>query len=295
MKQAMKRGWRAGLTGIVLLLALAGCTGASHGSNSAASYGRSAVSPGAGSTPAGGAAAAGAAPPVESRSVIRTAQLSVQVRDVAAQANRAEQIATAAGGSVDSDDRTSQQRPSATLVLRVPQDVLAATIDKLSALGREISRQTSTRDVTGQVADVSSRVASAQASIARLRTLFAAASKVSDIIAIESELAQRESDLESLQAQQRALAAQTAMATVTLELTGLAPVAAKHRGATGFLGGLQRGWEAFVAAAGAVATGIGAALPFLVLLALVGAAALVLRRRLRTAAPMPPPPPTPAE
>ncbi len=50
--------------------------------------------------------------------------------------------------------------------------------------------------------------------IVRLRTLYAGASKVADVITIESELATRESDLESLEAQQRALAAQTSMATV---------------------------------------------------------------------------------
>ena len=55
---------------------------------------------------------------------------------------------------------------------------------------------------------MTSRVASAQQAIVRLRTLYGKAAKVRDVIAIEGELNSREADLESLQAQQRALAAQ---------------------------------------------------------------------------------------
>ena len=75
------------------------------------------------------------------------------------------------------------------------------------------------QDVTGKVADVDSRVDSARESILRLRTLYADATKVSDVIAIEQELATRQAELESLEAQQRALSTQTSQATVRLSLT----------------------------------------------------------------------------
>jgi hypothetical protein len=217
-------------------------------------------------------------------SLIKTVQLSVTTRDVAAAADRAESIALAAGGSVDGDDRTSGSRPTAELTLRVPPASLGQVLGRLSALGTEVSRTLSTRDVTTAVADVDSRVRSAQAAIDQLRALFGKATQVEDLISIESELAQREADLESLQAQQRALNAQVQLATVTVELNSPGPPPpVRHRAHTsGFVGGLKRGWHAFTTGATGVVTALAATLPFLVLLAAVAAAAHYARRMINS-------------
>lgn len=216
---------------------------------------------------------------------IRIADMTVAVKrggSVPATADRAESIAIAAGGEVDADDRTSGPHPSATLVLRVPPEQLGQVLGQLSALGVERSRHSTTQDVTAKVADVTSRVASAEASIARLRQLYRTASKVRDVIAIENELATRESDLESLQAQQRALTAETSTARITLTLVRQrqhAPLPAHHR--SGFIGGLLNGWDAFRSGAGALATAAGAVLPFLALIVVLFVGWRVLRPRLR--------------
>jgi hypothetical protein len=142
---------------------------------------------------------------------------------------------------------------------------------------------------------VNSRVTSAQQAITRLRTLYTKASKVRDVIAIEDELNTREADLESLQAQQRALTAETSMATITLQLTTAGKThhhaAAKHRG--GFLGGLGRGWDAFRSVAGWLATALGAILPFLLLALLLALGGRLLWPRARR--PVPAVPSAPAE
>jgi Domain of unknown function (DUF4349) len=229
---------------------------------------------------------------------IRIASMTVQVKrdtTVAQQANSAEAITVGAGGEVDADDRSSGPDATATLVLRVPPEQLTATLTQLSKLGDEKSRRLSTQDVTSKVADVNSRVASAQGAIARLRVLYRHARKIADVINIESELAQRESDLESLQAQQRALAAETSTAAITLTLTtppkvvkkNVPPPVKKHDEG-GFLGGLHDGWHAFVTGAKAVATAVGALLPFAVLLLVLGVAARLLWPRIRRTAPTPP-------
>jgi hypothetical protein len=311
----MTRIWMA--AGAVLVTAvLAGCSGSSSGSSSGGAAAGSAMStPGRADTTPGQAGATGVPSPpsaggsasqgstaagliLPSQAVIRTADLRVLVTGtsqasgadrIAQQADRAEQIAVTAGGSLDSEQRSSGSSASAWLTLKVPPAALTSVLSQLSALGRELSRRSGSQDVTAQVADVGSRVTSAQQSIERLRTLYTAATKVSDVIAVESELAQREADLESLEAQQRALTAQTSMATVTLTLTASAalPPAQQTRG---FLGGLERGWHAFTAAAVAVATGIGAALPFAAVLAALAAAAVLVRRRLRPSSARPPAP-----
>jgi hypothetical protein len=241
-------------------------------------------------------AAAGA--PVVLEAKIRTARMTVAVRgaaNVAARADAATAVATGAGGEVDADDRTGGKQASAVMQLRVPPTALRGALDELAKLGKEQSRQVSSVDVSEKVADVDSRVASARDAIARLRTLYSSATKVGDVIAVESELSGREADLEALQAQQRTLARQTSMATITLTLqtasAAAAPPPAKKK-AGGFVGGLERGWTGFVAAAAWVAAAVGTVLPFLALLVLVALGARVLWRRVPHRGPSPAPAPS---
>ena len=254
-----------------------------------------------GSSDSGGSAADTSAKLVaDSRAVIRTAQITVGVTDAAAvttQANKAEALVTARGGEVFGDDRndgSGQDMPArardatATLTLKVPPAQLPATLTALSQLGTEQSRSLTSQDVTTQVADVSARLASAAASIARLRTLYASATTVTNVIAIEDELSQREADLESLQAQQRALSSETAMATVTLVLTTVTPPAPpRHHHYRGIGGAFANGWHHFGSAAQWLVTALAAVLPFAVLLALIVAAGLWARRRRPAAHPTP--------
>ncbi len=310
--------------GILAVLAVGGCSQSSGGKSSAGgavSNGGAIARPAVGGLPADKPAGGAAGDATDSGTVsgrsgtansvaktlplddgtykIRTAQLTVAVpgaRNVAAKADGAITIAEQAGGEVDSDNRTSGPRASATMQLRVPPDELTTTLSALGKLGVEKSRELSTTDVTQKVADVTSRVTSAQESIARLRALYAHATRVAVIIQIESELNSREADLESLEAQQRSLSRQTSMATITLSLVTAAKQAAppakpaKKRG--GFLGAVERGWHGFAATALWVAEAIGTILPFLVLLLVVALGARLLWPRLphrhaRTPAPSP--------
>lgn len=237
---------------------------------------------------------------------IKTAEMTIAVegaQNVAAQANRAGSIARATGGEVYSDDRTSGPHATATLVLKVPPDALDRTLGQLSRqLGSEKSRQRSTADVTQKVADVQSRVLNARQSIHRLRNLFQQATEVPAIIALEQELNTREGELESLQAQARALSREASMATINLTLVTAVkhhappppPKPEHHRG--GFLGGLQRGWDGFTAAATWVALAVGTLLPFVVLLLVVAIGARLLWPRLpHRQHPAPTPSPSPSE
>ena len=127
-------------------------------------------------------------------------------------------IATAAGGFQASADGGGSQ---ITISLRVPADQYDAVLDKLAALGEVTNRTETSQDVTAEVVDVNSRVDSMTASVARVRALLAQATNIADVISIESELAAREANLESLQQQQAALNGQVAMSTISLSLTAI--------------------------------------------------------------------------
>jgi hypothetical protein len=287
------------LATMIAIIGIGACTGSSGGASGGEQAVDHAAAPLAGSagSAAGGSAtgkaradyATSAGELDLSSAKIRTAEIDVVVKhgeSVAAKANAAEAIAARSGGEIDADDRTAGRYPTATLILRVPPEDLASVLTELSQLGAEKARHLTTKDVTSKVADVDSRVASARGAIVRLRDLYQHAVKIADVINIESELSSRESDLESLQAQQRALATETSLATVTLSLTAAAaPVVvhkpAHHHARTGFVGGLQNGWDAFSRAAVGIATAVGAVLPFAVLLIVLALIARLLWPRLR--------------
>jgi hypothetical protein len=301
--------WVAATAGcLIAITAIGACTSSSGGGSGSdaaapaaaapkAAYGEQTKPSARAGNAADGHAATSAGDLDLSSAKIRTADMTVAIKhgeSVAAKADQAETIALRTGGEVDSDDRTSGKDPTASLLLRVPPEELSPVLHDLSALGIENSRHMSTRDVTSKVADVTSRVASARDAIARLRVLYHQAVKVADVITIEGELASRESDLEALEAQQRALTAQTSMAAITLSLYNAPPAHKRHvppppqHHRSGFVGGLENGWEAFAAGAAWVATAVGTVLPFLALLVVVGLLIRWLWPRLRRQAPAQP-------
>ena len=292
-----------GAAGLALALAgvLAGCSGSSQGSGAAGAV----SAPGSGGTAAPDKAAAAAPDAAATGStaestaaialqpaLIRTAELTVVVDDVPAEAAAAGAAARAAGGAVAGDDRSGSGADAhATLVLKVPPEKMDAMLDQLGRLGHEQSRSSSTQDVTQDVADVDARVASMQASIARVRAILSRAERIGDVVSVEGELSRRTTELESLQARQRALAGQVDYATITLQLKAdRAAAPAPPAGRGGFAGGLRDGWHAFTATLGWVLTGLGALLPFLLLAVPVAVAWAALRRRRLTAAPSAPAP-----
>ena len=102
------------------------------------------------------------------------------------------------------------------MVLRIPTADFDDAMTELSKVGTLISSKRQSADVTTQVLDTDVRVEAQQRSIDRIQVLFDHATSIKDIVSIESELSRRQADLASLQAQQRYLADQTAMSTITL-------------------------------------------------------------------------------
>jgi len=248
----------------------------------------------------------GTPPLLANRDVIYTADITVRATNIKQAVTSVESLVGNHGGVVFAEevdltpkDTDNPGDASATITLKVPPDQLVQTLNDVGGIGTEVSRNENSDDVTSKVVDVKARISAAQASIARLTDLLSHTGSVADLLNVENQLAQRDSDLESLEQQQKALAAQTSMATITVHLMATPPVAKivekpKQAHVFGFLRGLKGGWHAFTKTVSAVATAVGALLPFLILLALLGAVILIGRRRLgrnrRTATPEPPTP-----
>ena len=112
---------------------------------------------------------------------------------------------------------------------------------------------------------------------------------------VEAELARREADLESLQAQLAKLRDVTDLATIEVTLVSPDRVVQppKDEDDLGFASGLRGGWDAFVGITLVVLTVLGALVPFAVVGALVGVPLLL--RAGGTAAARDAVPPAPAD
>lgn len=258
---------------------------------------------GSGATGDGGAAGT-TLPALDNRKVIRTATLTLEVHrssvidpatgepdakaDAAARAVAAHDLAqkVAAIGDQAQGFRGAVDAKADTVVitLRVPVDNYDQVMAALGELGLPTNLVEKASDVTGQVVDLDSRIKTMKESVARVRALLADATKVSEVIAIESELSSREADLESLLAQQAALSDQVALSTITVTVKAITdkPVTAPvtpPADRTGFLGGLDKGWAAAKSFAVWVAGVAGALLPWLPLIAVLLLLGWWLRRR----------------
>ena len=219
-----------------------------------------------------------------SQMMVHRATLDVQVDDVTAAVTQARATATGSGGWVESEDVVPGDEESpghASLVLRVPSEGLGPVLASLGELGTVTGSRTSVDNVTAEYRDVEARIATLEASADRLRDLIGEATGVEAIANLEGQLSEREANLDGLKARLKVLADDVARSTVTLHLAEDPADLGQAQERTGFLGGLQQGWEAFLISVTFLVTALGALLPFLVVAAVVLVPVLGWLRRRR--------------
>jgi Domain of unknown function (DUF4349) len=274
------------LLSLLVGLALAGC---GHGGGSSAQRGAANNTGAVGSGQGGSvAAAAPSQAALQERQIVRTATVQVTVSDVDRAAQAAVAAATAAGGRVDTDDRSTDDSGGgkgnrhAHLVLRVPSAGLDGLLDRVVALGTETNRSEQATDSTSAVADVNARVAELQISVSRLQDFLRRSGRLADLLALESQLTQRQSELESTVAQQRALTDQVGLATLTVEFAPPSVLSRSAGNPPGFLGALGDSWHALLLSGRLALALLGYLAPFLLIAAAAGYGALRLRRSHRS-------------
>jgi hypothetical protein len=202
-------------------------------------------------------------------------------RSVAAVSARASGL----GGGVASsqvDYGSSAEEPSgrgyALIVVKVPPDAVDDLLGGLEQTGTIVSIEQSARDVTEQLVDLDVRIANARQSVQNVRAFMERATDLQELVALESELTRRQTELERLEAQQRNLGDRVALATVTVEIipTALAPDQPDDDSIADAFG---RGWDGFVAVVLGIGFAVAIALPFLLLGGLLAIAAWWAVRR----------------
>jgi hypothetical protein len=228
--------------------------------------------------------------------IVRTGQLDLQVAVLDDALRAAENAVTAAGGYVAASQRQGDGDTAGAMVTyRIPAERWDATLAALRAVGTKVlAERTASEEVTSQVVDLGARLVNLRATEAALQAIMTKATKIPDILEVQSQLAGVRQEIERLAAQKLSLEKQAALATLTVGFA-LPPVVAVTL--------VQEGWdpagEVDQAAATLVGLGQGVViaviwvvivlLPLALVLGIVLAVAWLVVRRFRPRATPPAP------
>jgi hypothetical protein len=156
--------------------------------------------------------------------LIRTASLRLRVDDVAKAHDEVARIAREAHGYVAGTQLTSEYGPaSATITLRLPSEGLDSAIDRISALGKLLSKELGTEEVTEEYVDLTSRKRNLEREEQRLLELLQRAGKMSDLLQVEQYLGNVRGQIEQITGRMRYLENRVALSTLTVVLQGPEP------------------------------------------------------------------------
>ncbi|WP_179469522.1 DUF4349 domain-containing protein [Mycolicibacterium vinylchloridicum] len=241
------------------------------------------------------------APPVVQRDVVKTAAMTISVAQPAEAADKAAVLVANVNGRVDNrseDAGSGTGRARSSVVLRVPAAKLDDVLAELKALGTVEHVEITSDDVTAQRVDLDARIKALQTSVDRLLGIMRDAKDPDALIKAEGALSERQAELDSLRAQREALGDQIDYSTVNVtflaeKIGGPAPT--EYRG---FFGQIERGWDGLVSVVGNLVLLFGLMLPWLAVLAVIGAIGYGVFRLASARKPQPQPqipPPAPAD
>jgi hypothetical protein len=207
----------------VILAACGGGTAGAYYAGAVASAG--AAAPGEGkdlaANPGGNVPGASAQPAQavqDERQIVKTGEVTLEVDNVANALGRVRAMAIELGGYVGGAQAGTLDQ-SATLTLRIPAPRFDDALSRLHQIGSKVLvESTREEDVTAAVVDLQARLKNLQASEVQYRVLVAKATKIEDILAVQSRLDDVQGQIEQLSAQLKQLSNQTDLSTLTVTL-----------------------------------------------------------------------------
>jgi hypothetical protein len=214
--------------------------------------------------------------------IIRTANVDLEVGKgrLNATIDQATDVVRKAKGTYvgSSTSVPSGEPASGQVTFRVPVDAFESVLRELKGLGTYRGEKSSTDDVTNQYIDLNGQLAAWRAQERVYLRLLDRAKSVTDVIAVQNQLQQVQSNIERLQGQLNYLEDQTSFSTIVLQLSE--PGAAGPAGEPA--GRLARAWATAVNGLGvmaaAVLVGVVWLTPLVVVAGLVLLGLRVLRR-----------------
>jgi hypothetical protein len=215
-------------------------------------------------SPSGAPTQTAAVDPAPTSMIIRTGDASVEVDTLERAIALVRGVAQRAGGFVANTSMTTgrDQVRSATLELKVPSPKFDEVVGGLSPIGRVETVNVQAQDVGEEYVDVAAREANARRLETRLIELLAnRTGRLSDVLAVEHELARVRQDIERMEGRMRFLRARVAMSTLTVTVHEPLRIVARPRGSSPIAEAFREAWRNFVAFAAWLIAASGVLIP----------------------------------
>jgi hypothetical protein len=197
-------------------------------------------------------------------------QLNQTINKATAAVVKARGIYVGSSTSVPSGEPASGQ-----VTFRVPVDAFESVLRELKGLGTYRGEQSSTEDVTNQYVDLNGQLAAWRAQERVYLRLLDRARSVADVIAVQNQLQQVQSNIERLQGQLNQLEDRSSFSTITLQLSEPGAAAGQPQGR------LARAWATAVNGLGVMAAAVLVAVVWAIPVAILAVLVLLGVRSLR--------------
>lgn len=217
--------------------------------------------------------------------IIRSASMTIGTQHYDESLSALRQLGEDAGGwvSYSSESVSGNGLRRAYLTLRIPTEQLDDYLAGTGNLGRVISKDESATDVTDSYYDTQARLDTQLALMARLQSLVTDAASLADLLALESQIADTQYMIDSLRSSLDSTDQQVNYATVDVNLREETAASDLTDSAKTFLdrlfGALETGLTAFVDFLQDMVIFLTAALPFMLIVAVVWIIVRLIRRR----------------
>lgn len=163
------------------------------------------------------------------RQIIRQGRINIEVEDVSTDFGRVEDIARQSGGFVAESSIYSSPRDEkgvvppvqgAYLRLRIPADRFEAVTERIAELADTVlTLDTSSQDVTMEVADFQARLRNLRSTEQQYLTLLEDAANVEEVIQVTDRLSSTRGEIERIEAQLEALSSRVELATLHVDIS----------------------------------------------------------------------------
>ena len=190
------------------------------------------------------------------RKIIRNAEMTIEVASPAEAQRKVASIAEAHGGFVVTsearqNDGGSQPSEVVNVTMRVPAAQFDATVNEIRGVGSRVRQEKTTgQDVTEEYIDLEARLRTQRALEAQFLEIMKQATKVSDALEVNRQLAEVRGVIEQVEGRRRFLENQAALSTIKVTLQTPAPLISANT--SGFFHGVKEAFGDGVDAAAAI-------------------------------------------
>jgi hypothetical protein len=172
------------------------------------------------------------------RKILRNAELTLEVETPTEVERKITSIAESLGGFVVTSESKqhesgdpAKQYLEVNLVIRVPEAQFGAALDQIRSSGsRVLQQKISGQDVTEEFIDLEARIKTQKALELQFLEIMKQATKVSDALEVQRQIAEVRTEIEKLEGRKRFLENRASLSTITVNLQSPAAIAVNASG-----------------------------------------------------------------